>query len=104
MFMKAIENSKVILTTILVASSLMLGSWQIVSNVFMTRAEAEIKIKKLDLDTSYNKAFMLVEKIHRLKKKPKPLSEEEQRNLRRLQKDLQRTDNHIDILEDKIYK
>lgn len=103
MWQNALENGKLIISSILIAATLLVGSWEIITNVFMTRVEAEVQIKKLDLDTSYNKAFRLEQQIRTVKISPRPLTADQARCLKRLLKDLERVDDHIDHLEQKIY-
>lgn len=109
MWKTILENAKLIAGTIMAVAALLVGSWTMLTNIFVTHsyamevAEQQQKIiKKLDLDTAYNKAFRLEEKIKRIKSK-KVLSDDDNRTLKRLLRDLERTDEHIDRLEEKIY-
>ena len=104
MWQSALENAKLIIGTIMITASLLAGTWTLTTSVFLTKAEAQNIIGKLDIDTSYNKAFRLEEKIKRLKRKPQPLDQDDTRSFKRLEKDLQRVDDHIDFMENKIYK
>lgn len=106
----ALENAKLVAGTIMVLASLAVGSWTLVTDIFATKAYAEelvieqkALINKLDLDTSYNKAFRLDEKIERYKRLQRPLTRDEDKTLKRYKKDLNRTELHIDVLEQKIY-
>lgn len=105
MWTKALENAKLIASTIMVIAALMVGTWEIATNVFLTRAEASIVYEKLDIESSYNKAFRLETKIAALETiaKRRELSAEEKKILERLKRDLKRVDLHIDKIEKRIY-
>ena len=103
---KALENAKLIASTLMVLSALVVGSWTGITSVFQTKAEARVQMERLDLDTSYNKAFRLEEKLNRIEQIEirRDLSETEQSSKKRYRKDLDRVDQHIDVLEGKIYE
>ncbi len=104
-WIKGLENGKLLMSTIMVFSALIVGTWGIVSTVFITRAQAYEKIEKLDVESSYNKAFRIDSMINRYErlKKLRELTQEEKRALARLRRDLKRTDLHIDKLEKRVY-
>jgi len=104
-FTKSLESGKLLASTIMVFSALLVGTWGIVSSVFITRAQAYEKIEKLDVESSYNKAFRIDSMITRYEQiqKRRELTQEEKRALARLKRDLKRTDLHIDFLEKRVY-
>lgn len=101
----ALENAKLIASTILVLVSLIVGAWTGITSVFITRAEAQVAYEKLDVDTSYNKAFRIESKISALEDiaNRRELSKDEIKILDRLKRDLQRVDDHIDKVEKRLY-
>lgn len=101
----ALENAKLIISTVLIFVSLIAGSWTLVTEFFVTRLEATEIYEKLDIDIAYNKAFRLESKISALTeiKDIRQLSDEENKSLQRYQRDLIRVDEHIDALENKVY-
>lgn len=106
LWLKGIKNIQLILGTIIIISTIAVGSWTLITSNFIPRAEAEVAIKKLDIETSYNKAFRLeqrIEKIDRIKP-VRELSETEKKALKRYQKQLKYVDDHIFNLEESIYK
>jgi hypothetical protein len=62
----ALENAKLIISTVLIFVSLIVGTWTVVTDLFITRAEAQEIYEKLDIDIAYNKAFRLESKISRI--------------------------------------
>lgn len=102
---KALENGKLLASSIMVFSALMVGAWTLATDIFLTRADAQVKIEKLDIESSYNKAFRLETKISNYNDitKKRPLTKDEQRILERLKRDLKRTDLHIDKIEKHVY-
>jgi hypothetical protein len=69
----------------------------------LTTADAKVLIKKLDKETSYNKAFRLETRIFSLMKlkEERELSPLEKKSLERLKRDLNSVDEHIEDLESK---
>lgn len=104
MWKTALENAKLIASTMMVFAALIAGTWTLVTNTFITKAEASRLIEKLDADTSYNKAFRLESKIAKLERveEKRELTDQEKKWLKRLKKDLERVDTHIYNLENKI--
>jgi len=102
--LKSLENSKLIISTILVFASLIVGSWTLITNTFLTNAKAEVIIRKLDIDTSYNKAFRLDTKITNLENisMRRKLTHEEEKSLKRMKRQLNEVDEHILRLENTI--
>ena len=113
MWQKILENIKIVLGSITAIAVFATGVWTLTTNIFMTKAEAQqlereqkAIIKKIDLDTAYNKAFRLETRIkkYRQKQSKTSLDDFDKRMLKRLEKDLSRTENRIDVLEQKIYE
>ncbi len=98
---KALENGKLIASSIMVFSALMVGTWTLTTSIFLTTADANVIIKKLDKDTSYNKAFRLDTKIYKLERisVDRALTSEEKKSMKRMKKQLVEVDAHIDELE-----
>lgn len=105
MWQKVLENAKLIISTFLVIVSLVTGGWTLISNVLVTKSYAEAKFQKLDLDTSYNKAFRLDNKIERLERiqENRKLTREESSQLRRYRNELGYVESHIEVIEDRRY-
>jgi len=98
---QVLENSKLFASTIIVFSSLMVGSWTLATNIFLTNAKADVIINKLDKDTSYNKAFRLDTRIFKLERisKVRELTKEELKSMKRMKRQLEEVDAHIEKLE-----
>jgi len=97
----ALENAKLIISTVLTVSALAAGSWTIITNTFITRSEAEAQIQNFTAEIAYNKAFRLETKISNLLeiKKRRELSKLEAKELIRLRKYLTQVDNHLESIE-----
>ena len=54
-----LDNTKTVITTATAVAVFSVGAWTLITDIFITRVEASELIGKLDLDTSYNKAFRL---------------------------------------------
>jgi len=102
LWQQALENGKLIASSIMVFSALMAGTWTLTTSIFLTTADANVIIRKLDKDTSYNKAFRLDTKIYKLERieKERPLTSEEEKSKKRMKKQLEEVDAHIEELED----
>lgn len=105
-FMEVLADAKMLAATIMTFSALMVGSWTLVTQFFVPRAEAEVAIKKLDIETSYNKAFRLEQQLERMDrtKVQRPLSPEEQKTYNRYKRQLDEVDEHIYALENQMYR
>jgi len=101
MWQKALENAKLIISTILTLAALMMGTWTLATNTFVTRAEADEQMAKFSAEIAYNKAFRLETKIDRILvlKKTRDLSETEIKELKRLKAHLKQVDEHITQIE-----
>lgn len=97
MWKTALENAKLIASTIMVISALLAGSWTIITSTFITKAEANDLYRQLDMDTSYNKAFRIESMILRIEsiRTTRTLTIDEEKMLNRLKKDIERVDEHI---------
>lgn len=105
LWLKGIKNCQLILGTIVLVCTVAVGAWTLITNHFIPRAEAAVLIKKLDVETSYNKAFRLEQRIERIDrvKTQRELSKEEKTALKRYLKQLENVDEHILKLEESIY-
>lgn len=103
---KAISEAKLIATTLTLIAATATGAWTFVSDVFIPRVEAEIQYKRLDIETSYNKAFRLEQRVERLDriKTTRELSEEENKAYYRYLRQLEEVDEHIYTLETKLFE
>ena len=101
LWQKALENAKLIISTILTFAALSAGTWSLATQTFITRAEAEVQIQKFTAEIAYNKAFRLETKISNLLeiKKQRELSKLEDKELTRLRKYLAQVDKHLEDIE-----
>jgi hypothetical protein len=102
---KAVDKAKLIGGTITLLAGFAAGSWSLITDVFIPRAEAELHYKRLDIDTSYNKAFRLEQRLERLERDQgdRELSEEEKRIHKRYVRQLEEIDAHIYKLENQLF-
>ena len=105
MFQTSLENGKLLASSIMVFAALAVGTWTLATDIFLTRLDAQVIIEKLDIESSYNKAFRIETQIGKYLeiKKTRALTDDEKRNLKRLKRDLERTDKHIDYIEKRVY-
>jgi len=105
MWTKAMENAKLIISTILLMSSLAVGSWTLITNTFITRIEAAEQMAKYSIEIAYNKAFRLETKIDRILaiEGKRELSDTEKREIKRLKEHLKQVDNYISAAELKMF-
>ncbi len=105
LWLKGFKNIQLILGTIVLICTVAVGSWTLITTHFIPRAEAAELIKKLDVETSYNKAFRLEQRIERIDriKIQRELSPEEKKAMKRYLHQLQTVDEHIIKLEESIY-
>lgn len=108
-FMSFVTNTKMVIGTFAILLSSIVGTYNITTSVFLTKAEAkEIYTKhlnQLDSQTSYNKLFILGQKLDRLHSKgdKEALTPSEARRKKDLENDYKSVSEHIKHLENKKY-
>jgi len=109
-FMQFINNSKIVIGTVALVVTSLIGAYNVTTTVFLTKLEAKElytkHLKKLDSQTSYNKLFIIGQKLDEVakKEKTKELTPFEKRRKNDLIKDYDSVSNHIKVLENKHYE
>ena len=107
--MDRIADAKMVLGTGTLVVAALVGAWNMASDVFITKAYAESvymkHINRNDSQTSYNKLFILGQRIDSLVKKNTSggLTPEEERQLIDLRRDYLKVSEHIKRIENKDY-
>lgn len=106
MWEKVLANTKLIVSTFLVLVTLGTGAWTLVTNTFLTRAEAEELYSNYSIEIAYNKAFRLETRIMPLERiqTERELSYAEKKELKRLKAQLGHLDKYIIKIERDMFK
>jgi hypothetical protein len=108
-FMEFVNNSKIVIGTVALVVSSLIGAYNVTTMVFLTKLEAKElytkHLKKLDSQTSYNKLFIIGQKLDEVarKEKVRELTPFEKRRKNDLIKDYESVSEHIKVLENKQY-